>query len=362
MKRNSSIELLRILSVFAIVIHHYGVHGTLDCMNFSAKYAQTLKINLFLNFLGKLGVVLFVMIGAYFLCEKRFKYRRPVNLILTMAFYSFGLFLVLRYWFPTDAATDLPWLNVWLPFPLPSGYWFIYAYIFMLLMMPGLNLVIKHFAGKKLNLLIFCIIIMWSLIPLGINLLNGKPDTSADFFGYSIGGYFLLIYLVSAAIRESKLFKSLKFTAVGAVLSVLLVVIICAMMDSKTSFNVLFALFQLNSPLILLVATFIFSFFKNLTFHSRIINFLAGSMFGVYLIHEDSFVRPLIWQQLISSIKVAGSPSAYLHQAVTYSLLVFCVCVLIDIVVRRLLFSKLINKLTEWISKALEKLTAKVLN
>ena len=29
-KRNSSFEILRILSMFAIVIHHFAVHGTLN--------------------------------------------------------------------------------------------------------------------------------------------------------------------------------------------------------------------------------------------------------------------------------------------------------------------------------------------
>lgn len=68
--RNASIELLRIFSMFAIVIHHYAYHGTFNWTAYNPNVAGALKINIFLHFFGKLGVVIFVMIGAYFLCEK----------------------------------------------------------------------------------------------------------------------------------------------------------------------------------------------------------------------------------------------------------------------------------------------------
>ncbi|WP_420489588.1 hypothetical protein [Limosilactobacillus mucosae] len=56
--------------MFLIVIHHYAVHGTLPCYSsFNPSISASLRINLFLHVLGRLGVVIFVMIGAYFLCE-----------------------------------------------------------------------------------------------------------------------------------------------------------------------------------------------------------------------------------------------------------------------------------------------------
>lgn len=63
-ERNSSIELLRILSMFAIVIHHYAVHGTLDPNHYNSAIIGTLRINMFLHYFGKVGVCCFVIIGA----------------------------------------------------------------------------------------------------------------------------------------------------------------------------------------------------------------------------------------------------------------------------------------------------------
>ena len=70
--RNSSIELLRILSMFAIVIPHYAYHSTFNWGVYNTLFEGALKVNLFLHFFGKLGVDIFVIIGAYFsFCVKR---------------------------------------------------------------------------------------------------------------------------------------------------------------------------------------------------------------------------------------------------------------------------------------------------
>lgn len=356
-KRNSSIEFLRIISMFLIVLHHYAVLGTFNCFQYVNAYRDTLKVNLFLNLCGKLGVVLFVMIGAFFLCEKSFTFRRPVSLIFNMFFYSFGIFLIFPFIFGGTYQQMESWDKVLLPFPLPSGYWFVYAYIFMLLMMPCLNIVISTLNRKKLQLIIICLFILWSLIPIGLEIFNGKLNTSAEFFGYSQGGYFIFIYFVAAYVRKYSNFLNSNVK----VITVTIILILCIWLSVNSlhtteGYNVLFAFCQVNSPVILILAILIFSLFKNFSFHNTMINFISKSMFGVYLIHEDSFIRPVLWQQMISSQKFASSPSLYLENGLKYALIIFVVCILIDIVVRRLVFSKLIEGLSNILAKKMDAL------
>lgn len=118
--RNSSFELLRILSMFAIVIHHFALKSTLDGSFYSLKYANALKINLFFHYLGKLGVVIFVMIGAYFLCNKKFNFRRPISLTVITAFYSFAIYLIIKATLPEFVWGNDTLTRILLPFPLPS--------------------------------------------------------------------------------------------------------------------------------------------------------------------------------------------------------------------------------------------------
>lgn len=99
--------------MFLIVIHHYAVHGTLPCYSsFNPSISASLRINLFLHVLGRLGVVIFVMIGAYFLCEKTFNFKRPVNLALNTMLYSFGIYFILKYFFHYGIPKSYTWKDL----------------------------------------------------------------------------------------------------------------------------------------------------------------------------------------------------------------------------------------------------------
>ena len=229
--RNSSIELLRILSMFVIVLHHYALKGTFDWNPYNPKYSGAIKVNLFLHYFGKLGVVLFVMIGAYFLCEKQFNFRRPINLIVTTVFYSFGLYFVFKLFDPTGIWGTDSVVRVLLPFPLPSGYWFVYSYIVMLFAMPFLNIIIRRLNKQKLLLLIIGLILLWSFLSIGLQMFDSKPDTFVDSFGYTPTTYFFLIYFVSAYIRKysGKILNSKVYTMFGAVICVLIAILLSAL-------------------------------------------------------------------------------------------------------------------------------------
>lgn len=191
----------------------------------------------------------------------------------------------------------------------------------------------------------------------GVTIFNGKSDTSIDNFGYTSATYFIFIYFVAAYIRlygSDNFLSSKKATLIGSITSLSIVVILCFGAVNPYIYHGMLALCDLNSPLVIISALFIFSFFKNIHWTNRLINYLAGSMFGVYLIHEDSFIRPFIWQSLISSKLLATSPLNYLLLGIGFSFLVFASCIIIDIIFRRIIFQKIINKLTYLLTKALK--------
>ena len=64
--RNSSFELLRIISMLLIVAHHFVVHGNFDLISSFSKNVFFLQS---LSMFGKFGVNLFVLISGYFSCE-----------------------------------------------------------------------------------------------------------------------------------------------------------------------------------------------------------------------------------------------------------------------------------------------------
>lgn len=83
--RLSNFELLRLVSMFLIVLHHYGVHGLVDETGTSL---QSVGVGMLTSF-GKSGVFLFVLIGSFFLVDKSFDCSRIINIISSTFFYSF---------------------------------------------------------------------------------------------------------------------------------------------------------------------------------------------------------------------------------------------------------------------------------
>ena len=80
---------------------------------------------------------------------------------------------------------------------------------------------------------------------------------------------------------------------------------------------------------------------------STIINYLSGSVLGIYLIHENIYMREFIWKFLLPIENFIFSYKFY-YIFVLKVLVVFFTCIIIDII-RRLLFTKLENKIANFL-------------
>lgn len=197
----------------------------------------------------------------------------------------------------------------------------------MLFAMPFLNIIINSLERAKLLMLISGLIILWSFLVIGCIVFNDKPGTSIDDFGYTSTTFFFLLYFIAAYVRKysGKILNSKKYTAIGSVVGLLLAVVCSYLADSQKLFNGILDTFDINGPIVIATSVFIFSFFRNCHFSNQVINYIAGSMFGVYLIHEDSFVRPIIWDQLISSKLYVHSGLEYLMAGFFFVISIYCV-------------------------------------
>ena len=72
-QRNSNLEILRIIAMFFIIAHHFAVHG-MGNVDFVASNMNNYII-FFSGILGKIGVVLFILISAYFMINSKFTLR-----------------------------------------------------------------------------------------------------------------------------------------------------------------------------------------------------------------------------------------------------------------------------------------------
>lgn len=318
--RESNFELLRIFAMFLIVLHHCNVHGIFDYWNDNSFVLYRINnfISLFLSSGGQVGVTLFVLLTGYFSCQQSFKLKKWLSVYLQMLFYSI-LILLFCFWVnPEQAESHL----IQFVFPLThNAYWFMTSWLLLYSFSPLLNIILKSSSRKNIQNYLVLGLILWIILPIfRINM------------GYSVLIYFMYLYLLGGALKL-KLIDLPKKIILFLLLSVLCWTI--SMMTSALFFWEhhihLWSLysFDLNTLYTLFVSLFIFDIFKNLKIKSPLINWIATSMFGVYLLHDNSLIRPWLWHTLLqmdTTIK-----SAYFGIiAIIVSISVFGMCIVID--------------------------------
>lgn len=330
--RNSSIELLRILAMLFIVLGHYW-HGPAEISDVTVTVN---KLFMEVTKTGDLGVDIFIIISGYFLINSNFKLNKLIKLIAQVFTYSFLIYLVFVFTGkePFELKTFITVL-----FPTTTvQYWFFTAYVVLYLIHPFLNVVLKKLNKKQYLAMLILFVTIWSIIP---TFLSGYNFFSSELFQlilmYSLGAY-LRLYPLSSS-KERKLGFALIFG--GAILSLLFMIL--GKFLSFLDINHLgkYSLF------VIMVAVGLFLVFKNFNFgQNKFINSVAMCTFGVYLIHDNNYIRGWLWHDVFSNAEVINSKIFVLYFAFAV-LVVYIVCTIIEyfriVIIERPLFKMLNN-------------------
>lgn len=323
MNRHNNIEILRILSMILIIMHHYSVHGAfiLDPSMISLNKI----IVQFLSAGGKLGVDCFILITGYFLIKSSFKFEKLVKLLFSVFSYSASIYII----FVTSGLIDFDLkqaIKSFFPI-LFSQYWFATSYVLLYIFSPYLNIFINALDKRRHLNLIILLIILWSVIP---------TLTKAEL-NFSTLGWFATLYLIAAYIRlypNSWFDKSKEniYISISMYALILLSIIFFDIMGIRMSSFGSHAtyLIGMNKLPLLFCAITLFLGFKNININNnKAINVVASSMFGVYLIHDNNLIRPFLWIDVFKNSSYYQSPYLIIH-AIIVIFLVFIVCVVID--------------------------------
>ncbi|MDW1821111.1 acyltransferase [Vibrio sp. Vb1018] len=314
MLRKSNFELLRIFAMFLIVAHHYSVYGEWEYpvgFEINKFYVQSLSVG------GKLGVNLFVLISGYFLCRAQFKWDAVVNISSKTWFYS--IFIVVVFFSFNVVSVSIKDIFKSL---MPFGYWFVTAFICMLIMSPFINIMINNL-NKKSH---FRLIIAFSFLAVIPVLNNAIGNLSFFVYLYCIGA-FLRKYYEHKSFPKKNILMIIAFNFIAIFSSI-------AILDYLSSFNALFDhpfyFIGMETPFILCLSVSIFLYFKQLSIGSfKIINTISSTMFGVYLIHDNFLVRPFLWRELFNNASYLNSDNLYFHSILSITV-VFISCSFID--------------------------------
>ena len=249
--RNSSIELLRIIIMFLILLLHanfltFGEPQDHSLMSFSRCVAEAFTIT---------PVNIFVLITGFF--GTSFSIKKVSGLVYQLLFCLIPISIILIACHVVNY--DLDYFDF-------RRYWFINAYIGLVILTPALNAAVEHLSHQTFKtLLIFFYAILFfdaQICIYGINVSQG----------YSLI-WFIFLYMLGKYLRL--------YTPVISTSRLLLTILVCCLGQAL----VLLYLHREDyvQPFIVIQSVSTLLLFTKYEFHNRFINSVASSVAMVYL-------------------------------------------------------------------------------
>lgn len=287
-ERNSSIELLRIATIIWIMFHHFNIHGIWLVTDYSLASGWQLFVSCMTGWGGNVGNEIFMIITGYFMITSKMHWRRIVFLCATMFLYSWsiaGFFGGVMDWNFTVKDIAKYTIPVW------SGInWFVCCYLIFMCFVPFINPFLKTLSTKRYLALLFLNYFLFIFIPaLDFHGSTYMQGPFIQFFVmYMLGGYIRLYGKTWTAEEYCKFWIKL------FLLGILLIGIASAfpVIHGKFWGSYWRIIHLIETPMAL--SCFMIAVCHK-TFSSKLINRIAGSVLGIYLIHDNPLVRKFIW-------------------------------------------------------------------
>ena len=344
-KKLSNFELMRIVSMFFIVIGHIIVHGHVfsNCTDPSIKLFFR-----FILFLVIVHVNSFVLLTGYFQSKKSFKQSSLWKIINANWFYRV-LIMISLLLFGVITVDKVTFIKEILPINI-NEYWFIQNYILLYCLSPFLNKAIRSFDKVTFQRLLFVLFIIFSILPIMTG--NGFINNT----GYTLYT-FICLYMTGAYLREyplqnSYLFQKMSRNMFQLFMIMIFVFFLFVNMTTTSFFQSILhynpvtkefagyfvkAKIMYHNPFIIVQSIAYFGFFTALVIkQNKFINKIATAVFGVYLIHENNFIRDILYKTLLIDNGHISSYKFILYFFVV-AILIYVVCTIIELL-RQLLF------------------------
>lgn len=349
--RQSNLEALRIVSMLLIVMSHSDdIFGLYDLYSISLGYNKI--ITDWLHIGGQIGVGCFILISGYFMVEKNTSVKKLLILAGEVWCYTIGIWIV---WVVYNVCQGQIILReclieaIYAFFPiLFSHYWFVTAYIILMILSPFLNKFIFSLDKYNYQKFLGCLIVIF------VVLLGGIPNILKNMSQGRLLGVFIM-YFIAGYIRR---FCCIELGDSGKHLKIafffyFLLFTICygftylgIILNSKTILDNRYFYRALNSPIVVVICIELFMFFLKLNIkYNKGINRIAGCTFGVYLLHSNRLVDTYL-ANLFPIYQESNTYLVFIYSVVSV-VMIYAVCSIIDYIRKKLIeriWIKIIDK------------------
>lgn len=364
-ERQSNYELMRIISMFFIVIYHIIYHGKLlDNTN------GTIHLMLLLILcISLVHVNSFILVSGYFQYNKKFSIKSFFQTLNSAWFYKIVIATILLVT-GIYGLTKMQYINAFNPIYL-AGYWFVACYLILYILSPFLNILIQHMNQKIHRRLIIISILCFTIFPFISEHYLGPNDgfTVIQFIIlYFIGAYFAKypiqnnIHFKNYSKNKLQLllfigffgfaFINFIFYCFGTTLESFQTTI-GTYIGNQITFNAL----HYNCLFVLAQSICYFLWFGTLNIKSKIINFISPLVFGVYLIHDNPYIQVMLYKWLKIDTGILVTSPIIFVKIFVIAISIFIICAFIEFIrqkifnfiKRRKTYKKITNKFYNYI-------------
>lgn len=312
--RQSNIELLRIISIFFVLIGHaFGVVLGLPGSHDIDAEPLTSFLRILLGAVALGGVNIFVLISGWFgihPCKKGL-----AKYIYQVAFLLWGIYVAAMLSGKADLNID----GIKTSLGIYEGYWFVMAYLGMYLLSPVLNAFADHATKRQFQTLLIGFYLFQCYYCWIMGMVN-------YFNGYSIT-FFCGLYLTARYFRLYPI-QFLERYAWSIYLVITLFLAVAATVGIRLAGSPL-KLLRYDNPLEIVASVCFLLGFLHIKLQSRGINALAKSCFAVYIIHFNPFVFPY-FRMGVEWIDRSCNSVLFIIAIFLYLIIVYFICSVID--------------------------------
>lgn len=331
-ERKSNFELLRIISILMIITIHYFLYmmnGDFNNLSNFQQYKNYYLVKILESFFI-IGVNLFALITGYFMIKKEsVNIKRIIKLVFNTSFYGIIIFIILFKWGYVKISIKeiVKAIGSTLTY---TEYWFIKSYVILFCIIPFINILLNQINKETYKYLILIITFLFSLcnsfLPIPFYSSCGY-DVVHLIYMYCIGGYIRLHFETNK--RNIWLLGYLGFALITFVMSLY-------------PYPSIFNIWGYNYIFNVLSSICLFIYFTKLQIQSKIINIFSKSVFGIYLIHINHFVSPIIYK----GVAIYWNSNVFIPNLIFRVIGIFIVCSIIELL-KEFIFSKTIYKLID---------------
>jgi len=278
-KRNSSIELLRIIAEIGVILLHYNNSG--QAFDLVQDHSLNWYSLYFTESFFICAVNLFIIISSFYLSStNKRKLSKVAEFLIEVVF-----FRLLTYCLSVFVTGELffNWKRLIECF-FPVNY-FVILYSTLYILSPYLNTLLDKLNIVQIKRLLLISFILFSIETFMVDILNhfGNYNGMSTIGihgsqeGYTIVN-FILLYIFGYSIRKGILNINTKSAFFGSLLCIL-IIYITVIFGGGQAWNY-------NNPLVIINAICIFSLFNNFQFYNKYINEISKSAFTCFLFHN----------------------------------------------------------------------------